>query len=79
MSSWCSKPTDKRIIPSVIPTACRSVSSNLLCVEEAGWVTIVRESQDWQRGTHFNSIEMHAPLGPPLSQKKQYFSFTFVF
>src|SRR5690554_3306442 len=44
ISSICSKPTEIRTIPSVIPVPILSSEDNLLCVVEAGWVTILLES-----------------------------------
>lgn len=44
MSSICSKPTDTRTIPSVIPVSALSSEDSLLCVVDAGCVTILLES-----------------------------------
>ena len=47
-----SRPTEQRTKPSVIPTSFLSVILSLLCVVEAGCVTIVLESPKFADREH---------------------------
>ena len=71
ISVGCSSPTERRIIPSVIPTAKRSVSESLLCVVEAGCVMMVLESPRLEDKEHIwiALIKERPASKPPLSSK----------
>src|SRR5690606_26352433 len=71
ISSICSRPTEIRTIPSVIPTDSRSSLESLPWVVEAGWVTMLRESPRLEeRVSKFMESKNFFPASsPPLTSK----------
>jgi hypothetical protein len=75
-----SSPIETRTKPSVILTANLSSTDNLLCVVEAGWVTIVLVSPKFMRSEHsfILSKKLRPASIPPLFQTRQRYHLSFV-
>src|SRR5437868_1052141 len=72
-SSGCSRPTEQRISPSLIPTAARSSAVRPRCEVEAGWLSVVAT---WPRlgirrtVASFATIASSADLPPASSNER---------
>src|SRR6056297_2632709 len=71
ISSICSSPTETLTIPSVIPDSVRSSLDSLLCVVDAGCVTILLLSPKLaERDSNFIESKNCCPAcNPPLTSK----------